>query len=53
LSEFYERHLIDFRMGAISILRKIPEIVKVVNMFKNHQKGICKALVEIASNAMA
>lgn len=31
----------------------IPEIVKVVNMFKNHIKGVCNALVETASNAMA
>lgn len=31
----------------------IPEISKVANMFKNHIVGVCNALVETLSNAMA
>lgn len=32
---------------------KIPAITKVVTMFGNHIKGVCNALVETVSNAMA
>lgn len=31
----------------------IPELTKVANMFSNHIKGVCNALVEDTSNAMA
>jgi transposase len=31
----------------------IPEITKVVTMFSNHMRGVCNALVEKSSNAMA
>jgi transposase len=31
----------------------IPELTKVAKMFNNHIKGVCNALVEEASNAMA
>ena len=30
-----------------------PELTKVATMFSNHIKGVCNALVESASNAMA
>ena len=32
---------------------RIPELTKVANMFSNHIKGVCNALVEDTSNAMA
>ncbi len=32
---------------------RIPELTKVANMFSNHIKGVCNALVENTSNAMA
>jgi transposase len=31
----------------------IPELTKVAKMFSNHTRGVCNALVEKASNAMA
>lgn len=32
---------------------RIPELTKVAKMFSNHIRGVCNALVESASNAMA
>ena len=39
--------------SSFCIWEGIPEIIKVVRMFQNHIKGVCNALVENTSNAMA
>jgi transposase len=38
---------------SFCIFERIPEIMKVVKMFSNHIKGVCNALVENLTNAMA
>ena len=39
--------------NSFVVWEAIPELTKVANMFSNHIKGVCNALVESASNAMA
>ena len=39
--------------NSFVIWEAIPELTKVANMFSNHIKGVCNALVESVSNAMA
>lgn len=39
--------------NSFVIWKAIPELTKVANMFSNHITGVCNALVEKASNAMA
>ncbi len=35
------------------VWEKIPEVMKVAEMFNRHITGVCNALVENLSNAMA
>jgi transposase len=39
--------------NSFVIWEAIPELTKVAKMFSNHIKGLCNALVESVSNAMA
>jgi transposase len=39
--------------NSFVIWEAIPELTKVAKMFSNHLRGVCNALVENASNAMA
>lgn len=39
--------------NSFVVWEAIPELTKVATMFSNHIKGVCNALVESASNAMA
>ncbi|MBL4745623.1 MAG: ISL3 family transposase [Flavobacteriaceae bacterium] len=41
------------KWGASVLETKIKEIIKVARMFNNHIEGVCNAMVETASNAMA
>ena len=39
--------------GAYVLGSNIKEMIKVAKMFNNHLKGVCNAMVESFSNAMA
>lgn len=41
------------KWGASVLKTNIKEVIKVAKMFNNHLKGVCNALVERFSNAMA
>jgi len=44
---------IHFKMGASVLKTNIKEVIKVAKMFNQHLDGVCNALVETFSNAMA